>query len=278
VWAGGQLLILDAGTGIIGLGRDLMRQRFQTKKPIVAHLFLSHAHADHTQGLPFFGPAHEGSSTLYIFGSKILDEDLQEALSRAMLPPTFPVRLDELPSLQVINNISHNEVILIGPDSEPRICNAFRDAAANAACAPISTASKAAQMVRVSVLQSFFHPSGHVSVFKIEWNGKSVVYATDTEGAAGGDMRLIRFCQGCDLLIHDAQYTAAEYLDTPYQGWGHSTPEMGALVAEKAQVKQLVLFHHDPSHDDDQIDAMEAQAQALYKPTVAAYEGLTLHL
>lgn len=278
VWAGGRLLILDAGTGIINLGRDLMRQRSKTQEPIIAHLFLSHAHADHTQGLPFFGPAHEGSSTLYIFGSKILDEDLQEALSRAMLPPTFPVRLDELPSLQVINNISHNEVILIGPGPEPRICNAFRDVDASPECAVFSETSEAAQTVRVSVLQSFFHPSGHVSVFKIEWNGKSVVYASDTEGAAGGDMRLIHFCQGCDLLIHDAQYTSAEYLDTPYQGWGHSTPEMAALVAEKAQVKQLVLFHHDPEHDDAQIDEMQAQAQALFRPTLAAYEGLTLHL
>lgn len=278
VWAGEHLLILDAGTGIINLGRDLMRRRFQTQEPIVAHLFLSHAHADHTQGLPFFGPAHEGSSTLYIFGSKIFDEDLQEALSRAMLPPTFPVRLDELPSLQVINNISHNEVILIDPDSEPRIRNAFRDAAANPTWTAPSEAPKTAETVRVSVLQSFFHPSGHVSVFKIEWNGKSVVYATDTEGAVGGDMRLIRFCQGCDLLIHDAQYTTAEYLETPYQGWGHSTPEMAALVAEKAQAKQLVLFHHDPQHDDAQIEKMEAQARALYKPALAAYEGLTLHL
>jgi len=278
VWAGGRLLILDAGTGIINLGRDLMKRRFQTRQPIVAHLFLSHAHADHTQGLPFFGPAHEGSSTLYIFGSKILDDDLQEALSRAMLPPTFPVRWDELPSLQVINNVSHNEVILVGPGPEPRICNAYRDADANPLCAAPAKTPDEAQTVRVSILQSFFHPSGHVSVFKIEWDGKSVVYATDTEGAAGGDMRLISFCQGCDLLIHDAQYTTAEYLDTPYQGWGHSTPEMAALVAQKAGVKQLALFHHDPLHDDDQIDEMEAQAQALFKPTVAAYEGLTLHL
>jgi ribonuclease BN (tRNA processing enzyme) len=196
-----------------------------------------------------------------------------------MLPPTFPVRLDELPSLQVINNISHNEVILIGPGSEPRICNAFRDpAAVNSSCGASAATIEATQTVRVSVLQSFFHPSGHVSVFKIEWNGKSLVYATDTEGAAGGDMRLIRFCQGCDLLVHDAQYTTAEYLETPYQGWGHSTPEMAALVAQKAQVKQLALFHHHPLHDDAQLEEMEAQAQALFKPTIAAYEGLTLHL
>jgi ribonuclease BN (tRNA processing enzyme) len=115
-------------------------------------------------------------------------------------------------------------------------------------------------------------------VFKIEWNNKCLVYATDTEGAAGGDQRLIRFCQDCDLLIHDAQYTTDEYLDVPYQGWGHSTPEMAALVAQKASAKQLALFHHDPLHDDAQIDEMEAQAQALFESTIAAYEGLTLRL
>jgi phosphoribosyl 1,2-cyclic phosphodiesterase len=274
IWAGERLLILDAGTGIIGLGRDLVRKSAATKQPIVAHLFLSHTHADHTQGLPFFGPARQGTSTLYIFGSKNLDEDLEDTLARAMLPPSFPVRLDELPSLQVINNVSHNEVILIGPGLEPRICNAFRDEAASVACEGLDPA----QTVRVSIMQSFFHPSGDVSIFKIEWGGKSVVYATDTEGAVGGDMRLIRFCQGCDLLIHDAQYTTAEYLSTPLQGWGHSTPRMAALVAQKAQVKQLALFHHDPRHDDAQIDEIEAQAQALFEPTFAAREGLALHL
>jgi phosphoribosyl 1,2-cyclic phosphodiesterase len=267
VWAGGSPIILDAGTGIVPLGRDLMRWHKKTAVPIVASLFLSHTHPDHTQGFPFFSPAHEGSSTLYIFGPKTFDQDMADAMSRAMLPPTFPVLLEELPSLKIISNISHNQVILIGPDHRPHIRNAFRQ-----------SVEAAPDTVRVSILQSFFHPSGSVNVFKIEWNGKSLVYATDIEGVAGGDVRLIRFCRGCDVLIHDAQYTAEEYLQVPMQGWGHSTPEMATLVAQRAQVKQLVLFHHDPRHDDATLDAMLVQAQALFPETRMAYEGLTLRL
>jgi phosphoribosyl 1,2-cyclic phosphodiesterase len=273
IWAGGHLIILDAGTGIVSLGRDLVRahQPPQAREPIVAHVFLSHTHADHTQGFPFFSPAHIGTSTLYIFGPKMLDQDLEDALSRAMLPPTFPVLLEELPSLKIIHNISHNEVILIGSGSEPRICSAFRGPGAAKETLDAAT-------VRVSVLQSFFHPSGHVSIFKIEWNGKRVVYASDTEGVPGGDMRLIRFCKGCDLLIHDAQYTQREYIETPYQGWGHSTPEMAIMVAQKAEAKRLALYHHHPLHDDELLDEIQTQAQALFPRALVASEGLMLEL
>jgi phosphoribosyl 1,2-cyclic phosphodiesterase len=267
VWAGGRPIILDAGTGIVPLGRDLMHWHKQTGKPIVAAMFLSHTHPDHTQGFPFFSPAHEGSSTLYIFGPKTFDEDMADSLSRAMLPPSFPVRLEELPSLKIISNISHNQVILIGTDQKPQVLNVYRQ-----------KIEAAPDMVKVSIMQSFFHPSGTVNVFKIEWDGKSLVYATDIEGVAGGDVRLIRFCQGCDALIHDAQYTSDEYIQKPMQGWGHSTPEMATLVANKAQVKQLVLFHHDPGHDDSTLDAMLEQAQTHFPRTLMAYEGLAIRL
>jgi ribonuclease BN (tRNA processing enzyme) len=197
----------------------------------------------------------------------MLDEDLEDELSRAMLPPTFPVLLEELPSLRIVSNVNHNQVILIGPEHEPRHVNPFRE--------PVDVDPNT---VRVRILQSFFHPSGNVSVFKIEWNGKRVVYATDIEGVSGGDERLIHFSADCDLLIHDAQYTTEEYINTPRQGWGHSTPEMATLVAERAQAKRLILFHHHPLHDDDQLDAMQAQAQAAFPNTIVAYEGLTIRL
>ena len=267
VWAGGRPIILDAGTGIVPLGRDLMRWHKETLTPIVATLFLSHTHPDHTQGFPFFSPAHEGSSTLYIFGPKTFDQDMGDSLSRAMLPPTFPVLLEELPSLKIISNISHNQVILVGADQKPQIRNLFRQ-----------KVHVKPDTIQVRILQSFFHPSGSVNVFKIEWEGKSLVYATDIEGVAGGDVRLIRFCRGCDVLIHDAQYTHEEYIGAPKQGWGHSTPEMATLVAQKAHVKQLVLFHHDPRHDDAILDAMLAHAQTLFSNTLMAYEGLTIEL
>jgi phosphoribosyl 1,2-cyclic phosphodiesterase len=261
------LLILDAGTGIVNLGHDLMSWQEKAQRPIVASLFLSHTHPDHMQGFPFFSPAHVGSSTLYIFGPRMLDQDLEDELSRAMLPPTFPVLLEELPSLRIVSNLDHNRVILIGPGHEPRSVNPFRE--------PIEVDSNT---VQVHIMQSFFHPSGNVSVFRVEWNGKRVVYATDIEGVAGGDERLIRFSAGSDLLIHDAQYTTKEYIHTPRQGWGHSTPEMATLVAERAKVKQLILFHHHPLHDDDQLDTMQAQARATFPNTMMAYEGLTIRL
>jgi ribonuclease BN (tRNA processing enzyme) len=267
VWADGRPIILDAGTGIVSLGYDLMRWHKRTGMPIVATLLLSHTHPDHTQGFPFFSPAQEGSSTLYIFGPKTFDQDMADSLSRAMLPPSFPVLLEELPSLKIISNISPNQIVLIGADQKPQIRNLFRQ-----------KVEVAPDAVQVSILQSFFHPSGSVNVFKIEWDNKGLVYATDIEGVAGGDQHLIRFCRGCDVLIHDAQYTMQEYLDVPRQGWGHSTPEMAALVARKAQVKQLVLYHHDPWHDDAKLDAMLAHAQTLFPATLMAYEGLTLHL
>jgi phosphoribosyl 1,2-cyclic phosphodiesterase len=267
VWAGERLLILDAGTGIVALGHDLMHWHQQVDKPIVATMLFSHAHHDHMQGFPFFVPAYQGSSTLYMFGPKTFDQDLEEALSRAMLAPTFPVSLEELPSLKIISNIHESEVILIGSEHQPQIRNVFRE--------PIETDH---ETVRVDVLRSSFHPSGNVSLLRIAWNGKSMVYATDTEGLPGGDSKLIELAAGCDLLIHDAQYTQEEYLGIPRQGWGHSTPEMAVTVAKKAGAQRLILFHHDPTHDDAQLDTMQAHAETLLPGTLLAYEGLTIRL
>jgi phosphoribosyl 1,2-cyclic phosphodiesterase len=267
IWAGGRLIILDAGTGLVSLGNDLMAWRKERKEAIVATMFFSHTHHDHTQGFPFFGPAYLGSSILYMFGPRTFDQDLQDALARAMLPPTFPVSLDDLKSLKIISNINDAEVLLIGPQHEPQIRNIYRD-----------TIEAGEDVVRVRVLRSAFHPSGGITIFRIEWNGKSVVYATDTEGVEGGDTLLIRFAQGSDLLIHDAQYTIDEYVQGPKQGWGHSTPEMATFVAQQAQVGQLVLFHHDPLHDDAKLDAMQISAQGLFPNTRMAYDGLSISL
>ncbi len=103
VWAGGHLIIVDAGTGIIGLGKELVNEHLATGKPIVATILFSHTHHDHTQGFPFFEPAYFGASVFYMFGPRILGhrafyEDIEEALQGAMLPPSFPVTLDGLKS------------------------------------------------------------------------------------------------------------------------------------------------------------------------------------
>ncbi len=269
VWAGGHLIIVDAGTGIISLGRDLARQYAIDKKPVVATILFSHTHHDHTQGFPFFDPAYFGTSTLYMFGPKNFYEDIEEALTRAMLAPTFPIALDELKSLRIISNIDETEVIILDQGKEPQIVNIYREEV------PTSP-----QVVRISSMRSFFHPKGGVTLYRIEWAGKRMVYASDTEGYVGGDMRLVRFSEEADLLIHDAQYTTAEYLtgDVPKQGWGHSTPEMATAVAQAARVKRLALFHHDPLHDDEMLYAIEREAKLAFPNTVLAYEGLTIEL
>jgi ribonuclease BN (tRNA processing enzyme) len=202
-----------------------------------------------------------------MFGPKTFDQDLEEVLSRAMLPASFPVTLYELKALKIISNIDDAEVVLIGENNEPQVRNIYRE-----------QVRPEPDMVQVSLLRSTFHPPSGVSHFRIEWNNKSVVYATDIEGVVGGDMRLGRFAEGTDLLIHDAQYTQEEYVQLPRQGWGHSTPEMAARVAKQAKVKRLALFHHAPTHDDATLDEMETHAQTLFSNTVMAYEGLTIRL
>jgi phosphoribosyl 1,2-cyclic phosphodiesterase len=269
VWAGGHLIIIDAGTGIIGLGKELMKKYRASgeKEPIVATMLFSHTHHDHTQGFPFFDPAHEGTSVLYMFGPRTFYEDIEEALSRAMLAPSFPVALAELKSLKVMSNIEESEVVILNRSMDPQLLNVYRDEREHSPDA-----------VEIGLMRSFAHPNGGVSVYKISWAGKNMVYASDTESYIGGDTRLIEFARGTDLLIHDAQYTSQEYVTGPKQGWGHSTPEMAIAIAQAAKVKKLVLFHHDPSHDDDTLAEIERKAQEAFPNTILAYEGLTIKL
>jgi ribonuclease BN (tRNA processing enzyme) len=121
------------------------------------------------------------------------------------------------------------------------------------------------------------HPNGCLA-YRVSAGGRSVVYATDTEHDASGriDRQLLELARGADVLIYDAQYTADEYAGK--RGWGHSTAEEGARLAEAAGVGQLVLYHHDPTHDDWQIARIEAATRARFPNTVAAREGLVLSL
>jgi len=185
-------------------------------------------------------PSYLGSSVLYIFGPKWLHQDLEAVLARAMLPPVFPVTLDELRSLRVIRNISESEMIVFSePDAPPQVCNVYRE---YEACSP--------------------------------WEVR------DVEGYAGGDRQLIQFAHGADLLIHDAEFTSEEYLDgnPPKQGWGHSTWEMAVEVAQAAGVKKLALTHHNAHHDDTFLEDVEQQAQTLFSAAIVACEGLTLKI
>jgi phosphoribosyl 1,2-cyclic phosphodiesterase len=266
VQAGGHTLILDAGTGIIGLGKELARE----EAAVVATILFSHTHHDHIQGFPFFDPAYNGTTVLYMFGPRAFDIDIEEALARAMLAPAFPVALGDLRSLHLITNfVDESEVIVLEQNREPEIRNIHRE-----------TRVPTPEAVQIHLLRGYAHPNAGVNIYRITWHKRTVVYATDTESYVGGDARLIAFARDADVLIHDAQYTEDEYVaaPNPKQGWGHSTPSMAVAVARAASVKKLVLFHHDPTHSDEQLAQIEHTCQRDFPGSVMAREGLVLEL
>lgn len=264
VTAGGRTIILDAGTGIIPLGRDLVRRA--GGKPLEALLLVSHLHHDHTQGFPFFTPAYISSTRLHVYGLGADAESLERVLESNQSAQRFPVSLREMGAAKDIRSVRETEEIVWDEDGvrlEPPASSVRHD------------------VLRVRVHRSYAHPGG-VYIYRLEWLGRSLVYATDTEGYVGGDRRLAAFARGADVLIHDAQYSEAHYRGQAgapsTQGFGHSTVEMACEVAASARTGRLVLFHHDPSYPDTALDALQARARELFPNVQAAYEGLTLEL
>lgn len=248
--AGEQVLILDAGTGIIALGKELARRAPQ---PLL--LLLSHLHHDHTQGLPFFAPLYHPDAQLRIMAPAPCDAALEKFLAQIMSPPHFPVNWYETASQKTVRQISPNAVLEWNPDT--------------------STAP-----FEIRAFHSLAHPGG-VMVYRINWRGRSVVYATDVEGYAYADRRLIAFARDADVLIHDAQYTTQEYCGDAgmaKQGWGHSTPAMALDVARAARAQHLILFHHDPQRDDDTIARSVPQTETDLLRVSAARQGMCVAL
>ena len=258
VEAGGHILILDAGTGIIPLGRDLLRRSREQGKPVEAVLLLSHLHHDHTQGFPFFTPAFIPSSRLHIFGPDFLNSSPKVTLDTVMTPPYFPVRLAELNAWLSFATLREPDLLAIGES----VGGVGLGSAADASL------QNDPDLVRVRVMRSYAHPNG-VLHYRIDWHGKSVVYATDTEGYVNGDRRLANFARGASLLIHDAQYTDDHYLGLApglptTQGYGHSTISIAVQAAQVSGAQRLALFHLAPEYDDDQLDRINDQVSQCY--------------
>ena len=237
VMCNSQRIVLDAGTGLRALGNALVA----TREPQSLALLLSHFHWDHIQGLPFFVPAYMPQTKLTIVGASDGRHSLRDKLSRQMTEPHFPVQLDDL-SAQLT----------------------YREAR------PMQTFDLGEVRVKVARLN---HPGG-VFAYRLEHEGTSIVYATDTEHYACVDPALKNLAQGADVLIYDAQYTEEEYQSKV--GWGHSTYVAGAEVAKAAGVKRLVLFHRDPMRTDEGVMMIEMAAGALFENTIAAREGLVI--
>ncbi|MFC1719135.1 MBL fold metallo-hydrolase [Candidatus Poribacteria bacterium] len=246
---GGELIIIDAGTGIRDLGTKLLKEM-----PVKAAMLFSHMHWDHIQGMPFFRPAYVPGNEFKIYGSRDWDTKLEYVLRWQMQKPNFPITLEE------VNEVgAHMEYI----DIDSRTVFQVGDTDA----------------ITVRSVE-LYHPDKAFG-FRIEYGGRSLVYATDTESLPGPYEKLVELALGADMLIHDAQYTSEEYygLDgVSRENWGHSTPEAAAAIAVAANVKKLVLFHHDPYHDDAQVDQMVQTASAIFPDTIAASEGMVVEL
>ena len=272
--AGGHKIILDAGTGMIDVGNELTQQYItsaynpQERTPIKALVLLSHIHQDHVQGFTFFKPLHIDSTKVSVFGNVAEDENLGKELENMLYGKSFPLDLGDIAGKLDIKNIEDNEIIVLKQNYEPLITTKeqyqvqFED-------------------VVIENYRSYAHPQDGVTIYKISYKGKSLVYATDKETYLGGDKKLIEFARNCTVLIHDAQYTTEDYMNTysPKQGYGHSTYDMAIEVQRQTNAEKLVFFHFDPEYDDNKLDRINEQYSNQYPDKVMmAREGLELEI
>lgn len=251
----GRLLILDAGSGLRPLGHALMARR---GGPLSADILLSHTHWDHIQGLPFFKPLSAPGTTLCIYGAAQEGVRLEEILRRQMDPMVFPVPLTALAATLKVTEIDEGEV-------------------------PLSD-------FRVSAIR-LRHPGTTFGYRLAPANGgRDIAYLTDNELGEGGTYpvgddwraRLVEFLSGTDTLIHDAMYS--EHIIQSRRGWGHSTAREAVELAAEAGCRRVVLFHHEPEHDDAALDRMLAETRTSARRIApgleveAAAEGMELAL
>jgi phosphoribosyl 1,2-cyclic phosphodiesterase len=255
-----RVCILDAGTGIRQLGKEMLASAEQRFRRPVFMLF-SHFHWDHIQGLPFFAPAYDPARHFVItaMGVERFQHNLQAIFARQTEEVYFPVPLDRMGATFTFkspggDSLDEADVPEVNTPQPP---------------APGHEAHV------IGVLHN--HPGGAYS-YRIEGqNGKVVTYCTDIEYPGGViDERIIALARDADLLIHDAQYTPDE-LET-HQGWGHSSWEQACEVAERANVKLLALTHHDPAHDDEMLRGMEQACRQRFKDSVFARDQLEVDI
>jgi ribonuclease BN (tRNA processing enzyme) len=227
---GDEPLILDLGTGLRALGDVLLKEVRAAGAPLHATALLTHLHFDHILGLPFFGPLQDPGARLTVHGPAQEKGSLKDALNAAVQPPVFPIHMDEF----------RGELI------------------------PIDSRDEDFSVGSAKVMARLIPHSGITLGYRIEAEGRTMAYLPDHQAPL--DRRTIteavlELCHDADLLVHDGQYTEDEF--STKADWGHSTAAFAVHVAAEANVKKLLLTHHDPSHNDRDIDRILTQARRL---------------
>lgn len=241
VWCGEHLIILDAGTGIRRASERLLERKINN-----AYILFSHVHWDHVQGFPFFPAAFNKDMTLHIKAGGLQKYGgIEKVLEAEMQAPYFPIPISALVSKKEFTDFKPGDNFTLNSDI------AVRTIALN-------------------------HPNG-ATAYRIDYAKRSLCYVTDTEHKIGEpDKKILSLIEGSDLVIYDSTYTDEEY--KTHVGWGHSTWQEGIRLCSQAGVKKLALFHHDTSHEDEAMRAIEADAKKEWQAAFVAREGKTIKL
>lgn len=241
---GQEAILLDLGTGSRYFGLE-----HEADRPFHGHCLLSHFHWDHIQGLPFFPPLLRPGSVLELHGPKPEDHDsLADVLDNMLCPPLFPVGVGDLPGeVRVHDHL--DDSFTIGD---------------------------------VRVTSRLIPHIGHTLGYRLDWRGRSIAYLSDHQQPGVGVFEAaesaLELCAGADLVIHDAQYTEDEFVRKA--AWGHCTIEYAVWLAAEAGARRVALYHHDPLHDDDMLEAVGASCRRRHHDVevIVAREGLTIQL
>lgn len=242
VVVGDNVIVLDAGTGIRDLGGQFLKRGV-----LEAYLLLTHTHWDHINGFPFFTPAYDPNRTIHIKAGHLaeIDDGIQGALSAQMESPMFPVPLEAMQAKMNFEDFTPGDTFDLYGD-------------VHVLTAPLN------------------HPNGATG-YRIEYAGKSLCYVTDTEHVAGSlDPNILGLIENTDLVIYDSMYTEEEYATKV--GWGHSTWNEGVKLCREANAKQMAIFHHEPDHTDDIMDAIGTEAKKEWDGCFVAREGMIIEL
>jgi len=242
------IAVIDAGTGIRELGKDLIENKHKQEEIFIA---FTHFHWDHIQGFPFFAPAFNKKQKINIlalgWGKHITF--LKDIFKTQMQKEFFPIQLEKMGARFKFMLLDETKKVFKTKTKKPK---------------PV-----------IVKTNKHMHPGGAYG-YRIELGGKALVFCTDVEHGNSIDKNVVKLAEGADLLIHDAQFTDEELKNK--RGWGHSSYSQAIEVAEKAKVKMLALTHHDPDHDDSFLRKMEKKCQQRFKDSFLAREKMEIEI